>query len=93
MTTAAVLDDGLRRLSMVELALQVNFQVILPGGLGEVGGPKKIHKNDVAANIPPKISFIFLEWRMGLVSYAFFIVAGRFLTFSGTTYSAKNICR
>lgn len=31
MTMAAVLDDGLRRLSMMELALEVNFQVILPG--------------------------------------------------------------
>lgn len=32
MTLAAVLDDGLRRrLSMMELALEVNFQVILTG--------------------------------------------------------------
>jgi len=31
MTMAAVLDDGLRRLSMMEWALEVNFQVILPG--------------------------------------------------------------
>lgn len=31
MTMAAVLDEGVRRLqSMMELALEVNFQVILP---------------------------------------------------------------